>query len=221
MRAVPPSRCTVVRNAIDMDELVADTVRRAKTREELTANADFIWLAVGRLTPAKDYPNLVRAFARLCSAHPRAQLWIAGQGTVSALAEVEDLAKRLGVEPRTRLLGLRRDLPALFDAADAFVLSSAWEGMPLAVGEAMAMQKPVVATDVGGVRELAGECARLVAARDSAALAEAMDAVMREPEEARQAQGRSARMRIETQFSVEARVEEWEEIYRSVARSKA
>ena len=221
MRAVPQSRCTVVRNAIDMDELVADTVRRAKTREELAANADFIWLAVGRLAPAKDYPTLLRAFVRICSVHPGAQLWIAGQGIASALAELEDLAKRLGVEPRTRFLGLRRDLPALFDAADAFVLSSAWEGMPLAVGEAMAMQKPVVATDVGGVRELAGECARLVAARDSAALAEAMDAVMREPEEVRQARGRAARMRIETQFSVEARVEEWEEIYRSVARSKA
>ena len=56
-----------------------------------------------------------------------------------------------------RWLGLRRDMPALLDAADAFVSGSAWEGMPLAVGEAMAMAKPVVATDVGGVRELVGE----------------------------------------------------------------
>ena len=221
LKAVPQKKCAVVPNAIEMDELVPDPVRRAKVREGLAAGADFIWLAAGRLAPAKDYPNLLRAFARLCSAHPRTQLWIAGHGTASALAELEDLARELGVELRMRFLGLRRDLSALFDAADGFVLSSAWEGMPLVVGEAMAMEKPVVATDAGGVRELIGDCARLVAARDPAALAEAMDAVMREPEEARQAQGRSARMRIETQFSVEARVEEWEEIYRSVARSKA
>jgi glycosyltransferase involved in cell wall biosynthesis len=221
LRAVPQERCTVVRNAVDTDELVPNPVRRVKTRESLGAGADFIWLAAGRLAPAKDYPNLLRAFAQLCSAHTGAQLWIAGQGTESANAELENLASDLGVERDTRILGLRRDLPALLDAADAFVLSSAWEGMPLALGEAMAMEKPAVATDVGGVRELAGDSARLVAARDSAALAEAMDAVMREPEDARQAQGNAARVRIATHFSVEARAEEWEEIYRTVVRSKA
>ena len=58
---------------------------------------------------------------------------------------------------RVRWLGLRRDMPALLDAAEAFVLASAWEGMPLVIGEAMAMEKPVVATDVGGVREMVGD----------------------------------------------------------------
>jgi glycosyltransferase involved in cell wall biosynthesis len=221
LEAVPRQRCTVVRNAIDLGELVSERARRAKMREALGAGADFIWLAAGRIAPAKDYPNLLLAFARLCSAHPGAQLWIAGQGTESAVAELENLVKQLGVERCTRFLGLRRDLPALLDAADAFVLSSAWEGMPLAAAEAMAMEKCVVATDVGGVRELAGDCARLVAAEDSGALAEEMDAVMREPEEARRARGQAARARMAAHFSMEARVEEWEEIYRAVMRSKA
>jgi glycosyltransferase involved in cell wall biosynthesis len=221
LKAVPQTRCTVVRNAIDMDVLVPEPARRVKMREALGSGEDFIWLAAGRLAPAKDYPNLLRAFSKLRPAHPGAQLWIAGQGTESAVAELENLAKELGVERRTRFLGLRRDLPALLDAADGFVLSSAWEGMPLGLGEAMAMAKPVVATDVGGVRELAGACARLVARRDSTALTEAMDAVMREPEETRRASGRAARMRIEAQFSAEARAEEWEEIYCTVMRSKA
>ena len=57
------------------------------------------------------------------------------------------------------------------DASDGFVLGSAWEGMPLVVGEAMAMEKPVVATDVGGVRELVGDAGAMVAAKDPQALA--------------------------------------------------
>ena len=66
-----------------------------------------------------------------------------------------------------RWLGLRRDMPALLDAADGFVSGSAWEGMPLAVGEAMVMEKPIVATDVGGVRELVGDAGAIVEAKDS------------------------------------------------------
>ena len=70
-------------------------------------------------------------------------------------------------------------MPALLDAADGFVLASAWEGMPLAVGEAMAMEKPVVATDVGGVRELVGEAGVIVPAKSPESLAQAMLALMR------------------------------------------
>ena len=88
-----------------------------------------------------------------------------------------------------RRLGLRSDIAALLDAADGFVLSSAWEGMPLAVGEAMAMAKPVVATDVGGVRELVGDAGVLVPAKNPTALAEAMVAMMKRPTEERSAMG--------------------------------
>ena len=115
-----------------------------------------------------------------------------------------------------RSLGLRRDMPALFDAADAFVLASAWEGMPLVIGEAMAMEKPIVATDVGGVRELVGDTGALIPAQHPAALAEAMLALMRTPADARRAQGRAARRRIATSFSMDARIHEWEAFYRSL-----
>ena len=81
-------------------------------------------------------------------------------------------------------------MPALLDAADGFVLASAWEGMPLAVGEAMAMEKPVVATDVGGVRELVGDAGVIVSAKDPEGLAQAMLELMRRTSEARCALGR-------------------------------
>jgi glycosyltransferase involved in cell wall biosynthesis len=115
-------------------------------------------------------------------------------------------------------LGLRRDMPALLDAADGFVLASAWEGMPLAVGEAMAMEKPVVATDVGGVRELLGETGAIVPAKSPEALAEAMVELMRSTLEERHALGHAARERIATHFSIDAKADEWEALYRTIAQ---
>ncbi|MGA7343794.1 MAG: glycosyltransferase, partial [Terracidiphilus sp.] len=194
-----------------------DPVRRAKTRAALAANSDFIWLAAGRLALSKDYPNLLRAFAIVHASCPDARLWIAGQGTADESSALLSLAAELGVDRTMQWLGLRHDLPALLDAADAFVLSAAWEGMPLALAEAMAMEKPVVATDVGGVRELVLGAGTIVPARDAEALAQAMLVLMRETSAARAAQCRAARQRIQQHFSIEARAGEWESFYRALA----
>jgi glycosyltransferase involved in cell wall biosynthesis len=216
LKAVPEGRCVVTPNAIDAEAFTPDPARRAVTRRVMHAGTDFVWLAVGRAAPAKDYPNLLRAFALVRGTHADARLWIAGEATASAVAALRNLVRELGLDGWVQCLGLRRDLVALLDAADAFVLSSAWEGMPLALAEAMAMEKPVVATDVGGVRELVGDAGVLVSAHDPAALAAAMDATMRAPEAARRAQGHAARARVEACFSLDARVDAWEAIYRTV-----
>jgi glycosyltransferase involved in cell wall biosynthesis len=102
------------------------------------------------------------------------------------------------------------------DAADGFVLSSAWEGMPLALGEAMAMEKPVVATDVGGVRELVGKAGAKVAAGSPEDLAEAMRATMAQRPEERQALGWAARQRVQEYFAMDAKACAWEALYREV-----
>ena len=182
------------------------------------ANSDFIWVSVGRMTAAKDLPNLMQAFGRVWEARPRVQLWIAGEaaGGDSSKAEYFAVAMPQGALECVRRLGLRRDIAALLDAADGFVLSSAWEGMPLAVGEAMAMEKMVVATDVGGVRELVGDCGVVVPPKDAGALAAAMLGVMGRAEEERAEMGRGARERIEARFSMDAKGGEWEALYRSV-----
>jgi glycosyltransferase involved in cell wall biosynthesis len=111
-------------------------------------------------------------------------------------------------------------MPALLDAADGFVLASAWEGMPLALGEAMAMEKPVVATDVGGVRELVGESGVIVPARSRERLAEAMLEMMCRPDEERRRLGMAARERIAAHFSMDAKANEWEELYRKMLINK-
>jgi len=150
---------------------------------------------------------------------PNARLLIAGQATVAQLSAMQALTAELGLQESVRWLGLRRDLPALLDAADAFVLASAWEGMPLAAAEAMAMQKPLVATSAGGTRELVAECGTIVPPQNPQALADAMLAAMHSTADARSALGRAARQRILESFSIDARVPEWETLYLSLTSS--
>ncbi len=221
LKAISARRCVVIPNAIEIEECVPDAERRAAARAALGAGDDFVWLAAGRIVPAKDYLNLLRAFAPVRAAMPRTRLWIAGQGVAGAEEPLRRLAAELEISDCVFWLGLRRDLPALLDAADGFVSSSAWEGMPLTLAEAMAMEKPVVATDTGGVRELMGEVGRVVSVQDGKALARAMMGVMLEPAERRRAIGQAARARIRTHFSMDARADEWEEIYRAVVNECA
>jgi glycosyltransferase involved in cell wall biosynthesis len=218
LKVIPRSKCVVITNAIDLSEFVPHPTRRIATRATMSAGTDFIWLAAGRIVPAKDFPNLLRAFDIVRADQPDTQLWIAGEAPNEELSPIKSFAVRghKGFMDCVRWLGLRRDMPALFDAADAFVLSSAWEGMPLVVGEAMAMQKPIVATDVGGVREVVGDCGALVPAKSSAALAEAMLELMRTPPETRADIGCNARARIQNHFNMDAKANEWDQLYHSV-----
>jgi glycosyltransferase involved in cell wall biosynthesis len=221
LKAIPKHKCIVVPNAIDTVEFEPNSERRIQARASMEVSSEFIWLAAGRIAPAKDYPNLLRAFALVHAARPDARLWIAGEGAAPETAELAQLSNRLGLNGAMQCLGLRRDMPALLDAADAFVLSSAWEGMPLAVGEAMAMGKPVVATGVGGVRQLLGDTGALVPPSDPAALAAAMLQTMRRSREDRQTLGSSGRARIQATFSIEARADEWESLYHVLLQGNA
>jgi glycosyltransferase involved in cell wall biosynthesis len=218
--AAPQSKCTVITNGIDLAEFTPAPNRRTTLRNQLSAGDNFVWLAAGRVVPAKDYSNLLRAFVDVRFASPHAQLWMAGEAHAAQAKLMRDISEQLGISDALHWLGLRNDMPALLDAADAFVLSSAWEGMPLVVGEAMAMEKPIVATDVGGVRELIGDAGVLVPPKDSAALADAMLRIMQMPDGHRQAMGQAGRERIRQHFDMNTKAEEWEALYSRLSRDR-
>jgi glycosyltransferase involved in cell wall biosynthesis len=221
VKAVPERKCLVVANGIDTVEFAPDPDRRARMRREMGAGNAFLWLTAGRIVPAKDYPNLLRAFALLRAVRAEARLWVAGEAAGAEFDRAIGLALEMGLDDSIRWLGLRRDLPALLDAADGFALGSAWEGMPLVLGEAMAMQKPIAATDVGGVRELLDNSGAIVPSKSPEALAEAMLKLMRASAEDRESLGRAARERIVRQFGMDAKADEWEKLYRAVLERKS
>jgi glycosyltransferase involved in cell wall biosynthesis len=212
--AVSRRKAIFIPNGVDStlfrpDRESRETVRKAFGIEDST----FVWLAVGRFEPQKDYPTMISAFSKLHRLHPTSQLLIAGQGVL--LAEMQHFAKELNLSDSIRFIGLRKDIAALLNGADAFVLSSAWEGLPMVLLEAASVGLPIVATDVGGNREVVRSNVNgyLFPSRDTDTLAKKMHLVMTLEPDKRMAMGREGRQLIETYFDLEIVVDQWEEIY--------
>lgn len=203
IKAVPRNKCSVLTNGIDTDVFSPDSKAEVVSR----SHSEFTWLAAGRDVPAKDFDNLLAAFKIVRTALPNAQLRIAGKPSPGNARGTDHESKGI------RWLGVSDDMPATLATCDAFVLSSAWEGLPLVIGEAMAMEKPVVATDVGGVRELLGNLGELVPPKNSQALADAMLRTMQLSKDERLRIGRAGRSRILAHFDINAKVNEWESLY--------
>ena len=220
-RIATSAHTEVIPNCVDISRLDAAEECGVESRSELALTEhQFLWFAAGRLVPQKDYPTLLRAFASLSQHRPDARLIIAGDGPLRN--ELSSLIRRLDLDARVQLLGLRQDMPTLYAASDALVLSSAWEGMPGVVLEAMAARLPVVATSVGAVPEVVedGTHGFVVPPKDHTQLADAMQRVMDLPEESRREIGEKARSRIEREFLADRVVDMWEDLFERLLRAK-
>jgi glycosyltransferase involved in cell wall biosynthesis len=142
----------------------------------------FAFFYVGRLNPVKDLGTLLDAFAALTARVPiRTQLYLVGDGPERIMLEARRDALNLG--DRVTFLGARNDVSEILIAADAFVMSSKSEGLPMALLEAMAAGVPCIATAVGGIPDLFGDDRGLtVPAQDRLALADAMAEIIRSSE---------------------------------------
>jgi glycosyltransferase involved in cell wall biosynthesis len=220
-RIIPRDLLRVVPNGVDPELYRQPAEVRDGLRRALGLGEEFVWLAVGRFETAKDYPNMLRAFASVRERHPEAVLLLAGRGSLQD--ETESLARELQIGPAVRFLGVRDDVAALVSAADGYVMSSAWEGMPMVLLEAAAGGLPVVTTRVGGTAEvvLDGESGYLAPPGDSQALASAMQRLMNLSEAERRALGERGREHIRTNYGLHRVVERWEELYREVLARKA
>ncbi len=196
-----------------------ETVRR-EMRRELGLGDEFAWLAAGRLEMVKDYPTMLRGFAGSLQAGGNQVLLIAGGGSLAP--QLERLAFSLGISARVRFLGQRVDIPNLLQAADAFVLSSKFEGLPMVLLEAGAHGLPIVATRVGGNAEVFREgCGGfLVPAQSPLELGRAMERVVDLPAAERKAMARCARQDVHERFGMDNVLNRWEEIYQQLMARK-
>lgn len=220
-RIVPRELLSVIPNGVDPEpyQAVAPEAREAR-RRALDLDHRFAWIAVGRFEVAKDYPNMLRAFASVHERRPEAVLLLVGRGSLKG--ETQALAQDLALGSAVRFMGVREDVPALLSAADGYVMSSAWEGMPMVLLEASAGGLPIIATRVGGTGEavLDGQTGFLVEPRDSGALAGAMLRLMELPDVDRRRMGENGRQRIGSSYSLARVVDRWEELYRNVLIGK-
>ncbi|MEO8483636.1 MAG: glycosyltransferase [Acidobacteriota bacterium] len=212
-------RVTVILNSIDPGNFRRLAERRAEMRRALgCADNEFLIGAVGRVEQQKRFDLLLEAVAPVLKSRPQVKLAIAGDG--SLLASLKAQAATMNLGPQCLLLGHRQDIADLHQAFDLFVQSSEYEGTPNAVLEAMAMETPLVATDVGGTGELAfdGVHGLLVASRDVPALRDAITRTIDDPDGARR-RATAARRRIEEDLSFDARTRKLEDIYRELVRA--
>ena len=213
--AMSAHKALAVYNGIDCEHFHYDPALREAVRAQFhLLPGTEVLLAVGRICEAKDYANLIKAFADASAQRADCVLWIAGTGDDRSMAEINALVDSLGIREKTRILGLRRDVHALMCAADVFVISSCLEGFPLVVGEAMACERVVVSTDAGGTSEWLGSTGYTVPIRDSGALAGALLQALDLDDENRHLQGAAARERVLAHYSLTAVVQRWERIYR-------
>jgi len=169
---------------------------------------------VGRLQPVKDHALLLRAFAKVRMQVPEAVLAIVGDGPLRGALETQ--AEQAGLSDAVRFLGDRHDVPRLLTGMDVFALSSASEGYSIALLEACAAALPIVATDVGGNREIVrdGVNGRLVPAADVAALATALIALLRGGDQAGR-MGRAGQTWAQAEASFRTMAERYHGLYDS------
>ncbi len=153
---IPASRVEVLCNGVSLDPyraVASDPMLRTAVRRELgLGESDFVVVQVARLNELKDHATAARAIARAAQQAPNIRWLVVGDG--EQRGTLEAAIRDNGIGSVTQLLGTRRDVPRLLAAADACLLSSISEGIPLTLIEAMAARLPVISTDVGGVAEV-------------------------------------------------------------------
>ena len=168
----------------------------------------------------KGWSDLVAAFALLAAQFPAARLLFVGCERETEKAMVEEAARETGLTGLVKTLPFRTDMPEVLGACDV-VVDASWTGTGITgtIREAMAMQRPVVATDCGGNRELVidGEVGLLVPPRDPDALAAALILLI-DDDDLRHRLGVAARKRVVERFSTEKRIEKLEALYQAVLR---
>ena len=177
---IPLRKLHCIANGVGLAKRTPRDVRQARERLRI-AGETFVFLYVGRLNPVKDLSTLVSAFAAL-PAHIRegSRLYLVGDG--QERVKLQALSESLGLQDKVVFLGARSDVAHILPAADAFVMSSLSEGLPMALLEAMAVGVACVATAVGGIPSLFGTGAGMtVPPGEPVALSRAMARVWESP----------------------------------------
>jgi glycosyltransferase involved in cell wall biosynthesis len=174
---------------------------------------------VARLVPVKAHADFLQAAALLHQTQPAARFLVVGDG--DDRQALERLCRRLGLQDVVHFLGWRRDLPAIYADLDVVCLTSLNEGSPVAIIEAMAAARPVVATAVGGVPEVVRDhiTGLLVPPRQPAALAAAVAEVLGDASRAR-AMGLAARDAVYPKYAASRLVDDVERLYLGLLQAK-
>lgn len=195
--------------------------RRTKRRAAGIADDEILLVNAARLAPEKAQDQLLRSFRIIHDYWPQTRLWICGVGLLSVERNLLALRRELNLESSTQLIGFARDLWSLLDMADLMVHPSHVEGIPQSLMAGMAAGLTIVASDVGGVKEVIwhGRTGLLVKENDVEGFARSVMDLLSDPSRT-QALGKCARAAIENELSTERAIRNVEDLYREMMELK-
>ena len=200
MRGIPSEKITVICNSVDVQRYIKD-FNRDQIRHDLGFNPiTKLGIVVATFKKQKGHQYLIKAASRVTDQYPNFHLLFVGDGELRE--ELKSLTKKLNLEDHIHFLGTRRDIASLLAASDLFILPSLWEGLPMALIEAMASEMPIVATDVSGTKQaiIDGISGILVRSGNSRELEFAIRKILDDSKFAKK-MGKSARFRVESSYS--------------------
>ncbi|HOF04812.1 MAG TPA: glycosyltransferase family 4 protein [Syntrophales bacterium] len=218
-RIAPPDKFVVIHSGVCLEPFLQITAADSRPDSDPAFPPDsFVIGTIGRLTAIKGQRYLLEAAAGLLREIPELICIIVGEGELRR--ELAARAASLGMGERAFFPGWRRDVPSYMAALDLFVMPSLNEGMGRVVVEAMAAGRAVIASDVGGLRDLVvhGENGLLVPPGNAAALAAAIRTLYRDPKR-RRIMGQNGRMKAPA-FSAAAMIKKIDELYMNLLREK-
>lgn len=213
---IDPADITTIYNGIDPEYLKSEDGAPQKIRREFgISDDDFVYLSVGRLAPQKNYPHLLTVFKQVTESIPKARLVIIGDGDIEK--DLKNLANSLNIEDKVYFFGRRTDIGACLEMADVFVMPSLFEGMPLALLEAMFKQLPCIVSRIKVLEEAItdNESGLLIEPTDVTDLHRAMVKIYREPE-LRERYGKRALEIAQQRFHIQTIAKQWEDFYDKV-----
>jgi len=217
---VPKEKVVFIPTAIDLEAYDPACPEQEAVRKELGISPDETVIGTAcRLQLVKNLPLLLHAGKRLLEAGEKVRVVIAGEG--GERENLEKMAEDLGIASCVCFTGFRNDLHRLMSAFDIFALTSKGEGMPIAILEAMALCKPVVATDVGGVNACVdhGRTGLLVPSGDQDRMADSLLSLVRDRDRARSF-GETGRERVEREFTKPTMFRKTMDVYEEIMHTR-
>jgi len=207
-------RQRVIPNGFDLDAFSPLAGRRLGVRRALGVREDEILIGlIARFDPWKNHSGFLAACSQIAEAEPKARFLMAGAGMDAGNVQLSQLMQDPKVAARSLMLGTRDDINELTAALDIACNVSHGESFANTIGEAMACEVPCVVTDVGDSSWIVGNTGIVCSSGDAGAVAAALREMIAIGDAARRELGRAARQRIETNFSLPAIVEEYDQAY--------
>lgn len=217
-RAIKKFQSVVINNGIDLNRFNPATTT-SNLREAYSIPEDTVLIGyISRITKQKDPFTMLEAFARVLAENTNCKLLMVGDGDLKA--EAVQRAHSLGIDKHVIFEGFRIDVPELLQAIDIYCLPSLWEGLPIGLLEAMAMEKAIVATRVDGSKELISheKNGLLIEPQQPRALAEAILRLRTHPEFRKSLQ-QQTRKEVSAKYSVATMTRQVENLYQQVLAS--